>query len=74
MSCVASYSGTTTNINSGAYFKNVTFSNSTLYNYNIGARSFGTYGSNTYYVYLCKPEKINFSYGTNSEVISIQYS
>lgn len=60
--------------NSGSYFKNVYFGSTKLYNYNDGERAFGTYGNNTYCVYICKPDKISYSYGTNSETVSIEYN
>lgn len=61
-----------TDPSSGSYFKNVNFANTKLYN-DAGERAFGTYGNNTYYVYICKPEDISYSYGTNSETVSIVY-
>ncbi len=63
-----------TNPSSGSYFRNVNFANTKLYSYNAGERAFGTYGNNTYYVYICKPEDISYSYGTNSETVSIVYN
>lgn len=63
-----------TNPSSGSYFKNVNFSNTKLYSYNAGERAFGTYGNDTYCVYICKPEDISYSYGTNSETVSIVYN
>ena len=54
--------------------KNVNFANTKLYRYHAGAAAFGTYGDNTYYVYICKPEDIRYSYGTNSETVSIVYN
>lgn len=63
-----------TNPSSGAYFKNVRFDNTKLCSHNSGERAFGTYGNNTYYVYICKPEDISYSYGTNYEIVSIEYN
>lgn len=74
MSCVDE-SEVYTNPSSGAYFKNVTFSNTKLKNYNNTAeRNFGTFGNDTYYVYICKPSNISYSYGTNTETVSIEYN
>lgn len=73
MSCVDA-NGVSTNPTSGSYFKNVNFSNTMLYSYNDGERAFGTYGNDTYCVYICKPSDITYSYGTNSESVSIIYN
>lgn len=74
MSCVDA-NDVYTNPSSGAYFKNVTFNNTKLKNYNNSAeRNFGTYGNDTYYVYICKPSDISYSYGTNTETVSIEYN
>lgn len=73
MSCVDA-NGVNTNPTSGSYFKNVNFSNTKLYSYNDGERAFGTYGDDTYCVYICKPADITYSYGTNSESVSIIYN
>lgn len=73
MSCVDA-NGVNTNPTSGSYFKNVNFSNTMLYSYNDGERAFGTYGDDTYCVYICKPSDITYSYGTNSESVSIIYN
>lgn len=73
MSCVDP-NGVNTNPTSGSYFTNVNFSNSMLYSYNDGERAFGTYGDDTYCVYICKPSDITYSFGTNSESVSIIYN
>ncbi len=73
MSCVDANS-VETKPNSGSYFKNVRFSDTKLYSYDSGERAFGTYGDDTYYVYLCKPEKIDYSFGDNYEEVSIIYN
>ena len=72
MSCVDSKC-VYTNPKSGSYLKNIKFNNTKLYNINDGEREFGTYGNDTYCVYICKPENISYSYGTNSETVSIEY-
>lgn len=74
MSCV-DVNDVYTNPSSGAYFRNVKFSNTKLKNYNNSSeRNFGTFGNDTYYVYICKPSDISYSYGTNTETVSIEYN
>lgn len=72
MSCVQE-DNNNTSLTSGSYFKNVTFI-STLYSSTKGTRPFPTFGPATYYLFACKPSKLNFSYGSNSETISINYN
>lgn len=73
MSCVGLPDGSNTNITSESYFKNVRFSNSTLYSTTLGTRAFTTYGPATYYLFACKPSKMSFNYGSNYETCSINY-
>lgn len=73
MSCVDP-DGVYTQPNSGSYFNNVTFSDTKLYSYTGGERAFGTYGDDTYCVYICKPENVSYAYGPNTETISIEYT
>lgn len=64
-----------TKLTSGSYFKNVTFSDAMLYSYeSSSARRFSTYGAYTYYVFECKPSKVDFNYGNDYEAISINYN
>lgn len=72
MSCVDK-EGANTYPDSGAHFTNVLFSDTKLYSYNSGERAFGTYGDNTYCVYICKPNNISYTNGSNSEMVSIIY-
>ena len=74
MSSLARSEGINTSPTSGSFFKNVKFSNSLLYNYDDTVRNFNTYGPDTYYLFACKPSKIDFSYGSNSETVSINYN
>lgn len=73
MSCVEA-NNANTSLTSGSYFRNVKFSNNKLYSYTNGTRNFPTFGSATYYLFACKPSAIDFSYGTNTETISIEYN
>lgn len=73
MSCVEA-NNANTSLTSGSYFKNVKFSNNKLYSFTNGTRNFPTFGSATYYLFACKPSAIDFSYGTNTETISIEYN
>lgn len=73
MSCVEA-NNANTSLTSGSHFKNVKFSNNRLYSFTNGTRNFPTFGSATYYLFACKPSAIDFSYGTNSETISIEYN
>mgnify|MGYP006956023566 CR=1 FL=1 len=74
MSCVKS-DGSNTSLTSGSYFKNVRFNNTSLYSFDSSsARSFSTYGPNTYYTFIAKPSKMSFSYGSNYESMSIIYN
>lgn len=61
-------------LTSGACFTNVKFSNKKLYSYTKGTRNFPTIGPATYYTLIAKPSKMNFSYGSNSETMSINYN
>ena len=73
ISCVEA-NNANTSLTSGSYFRNVKFSNNKLYSYTNGTRNFPTFGSATYYLFACKPSAIDFSYGTNTETISIEYN
>lgn len=76
MSCPEA-NGYNTSLTSGSYFKNVKFSNTQLYRVgNSSPYTFSTFGSNTYYVFLCKPTKLSFGYdnSSNTETISINYN
>lgn len=73
MSCVEA-NNANTSLTSGSYFRNVKFSNNKLYSFTNGTRNFPTFGSATYYLFACKPSAIDFSYGTNTETISIEYN
>lgn len=76
MSCVE-HEGKTTNLTSGAYFKNVRFSNTQLYSYDSSfPRSFSTYGPYTYYTFIANPSKMTFvsDSSSNYESMSINYN
>ena len=74
MSCVEAHNANTSPT-SGSYFKNVKFNNTSLYSYDSSsARAFPTYGPYTYYTFIAKPSKMNFSYGSNYESMSIIYN
>ena len=76
MSCPEA-NGNSTSLTSGSYFKNVKFSNTQLYRVgNSSPYAFSTFGSNTYYVFLCRPTKLSFDYAnsSNTETISINYN
>ena len=73
MSCVRA-DGTATSLSSNSYFRNVRFTNATLYSTTAGVRDFSTLGSSTYYVFVCEPSGINYSFSGNTETESINYN
>ena len=74
VSCVEA-NGNNTSLTSGSYYKNIKLKNSKLYSFNSSAaKSFGVYGPNTYYTFVCKPSKLSLTYGSTYENISINYN
>lgn len=75
MSCMEANTGYT-KPDSGSYFRNVQFSNTTLYSIGSAKKPMPTAGEFTYFTFICRPNNISYVFDieNNTETVSIDYT